>query len=152
MEAYGGLRLCPRPWPRRPLSRPLFAAGIGTVGTPHQIVETAGLRCLCLFRQRPEERGAGRCAGAEKTAVAAGLVYGPPATEPAITMTRSARSILPLTTSSSEPSTLSDCGRLAACRLGLPIMASLSFSSSMNLPFRLPFSLQAAMARRDSAH
>ena len=34
------------------------------MGQTHQVMEEAGLRCLCLFRQRPEERRAGRCAQA----------------------------------------------------------------------------------------
>ncbi len=73
--------------------------------------------------------------------------YGPPATEPAITMASSARSIFPLTTSSSqEPSTFSDCGQLAACRLSSPTMASLSFSSLRDADRRA-----SARAGRDEA-
>src|SRR3982751_5852667 len=54
-------------------------------------------------------------------------------------MTNAAKSILPLTISSSEAfassarSTFSDCGRFAACRFSSSTMASVSFSSSMGL-------------------
>src|SRR4051794_7629816 len=54
-------------------------------------------------------------------------------------MTNAAKSILPLTISSSEAfassarSTFSNCGRLAACRFSSSTMASMSFSSSMGL-------------------
>lgn len=54
------------------LSRPLLADSAHPVGRAPQIVEAARLRLLCLFRQRPEECGAGRRAGVERTAVATG--------------------------------------------------------------------------------
>src|SRR5438552_2858715 len=60
-----------------------------------------------------------------------GGAHGPPATAPAITIARSSKSILPLTTRPSEFSMLSDCGLFAACRFSSATIASFSFSSSI---------------------
>src|SRR6478609_10966077 len=60
-------------------------------------------------------------------------------------MTSAAKSIFPLTISSSEAfassarSTFSNCGRLAACRFSSSTMASVSFSSSMGFVLSVHF-------------
>src|SRR5438445_4682315 len=57
--------------------------------------------------------------------------HGPPAPAPAITIARSSKSILPLTTRPSESSMLSDCGLFAACRFSSATIAPFSFPSSI---------------------
>src|ERR1044072_5907446 len=68
METPRGFRVCARTRPGWPLQGTLsvrYAAGLG--GT-HQVMEEAGLRRVCLFRQRPEKRGACRRAETETAA------------------------------------------------------------------------------------
>ena len=55
------LCLCARAWPDRPIQRPLSAANPLGMGSPYQVLEEARLRCVRLFRQRPEERRPCRC-------------------------------------------------------------------------------------------